>query len=102
MGAAVRAALGWLRPRGTLVQVGLLAGDIPVPFGEIVYRELTVRATFGSSTASWLRAVRLVADRQVELLPLISDVLPLRAFATALEHFERREGLKTVFDPRLA
>lgn len=101
VGAAVRSGLAWLRPRGTLVQVGLLAGDIPVPFGEIVYRELTVRATFGSSPASWLRAGRLVADRQVELLPLISDVLPLRAWAAALERFERRNGLKTVFDPRL-
>jgi len=101
VGAAVRSGLAWLRPRGTLVQVGLLAGDISVPFGEIVYRELTVRAGFGSSPASWLRARRLVADRQVELLPLISEVLPLRAWTTALERFERREGLKTVFDPRL-
>jgi L-iditol 2-dehydrogenase len=102
VGAAVRSGLAWLRPRGTLVQVGLLAGDIPVPFGEIVYRELTVRSGFGSSPASWLRARRLVADRQVELRPLISDILPLRAWSTALERFERREGLKTVFDPRLA
>lgn len=98
--AAVRSGLAWLRPRGTMVQVGLLAGDILVPFGEVVYRELTVRAGFGSSPASWLRARRLVADRQVELSPLISDVLPLRSWPTALERFERREGLKTVFDPR--
>jgi L-iditol 2-dehydrogenase len=101
VGVAVRAGIGWLRPRGTLVQVGLLAGDISLPFGEIVYRELGVRAGFGSSPASWLRAARLVAARQVELGPLISDVLPLRAWTTALEQFERRDGLKTVFDPRL-
>jgi L-iditol 2-dehydrogenase len=100
--AAVRAALTWLRPRGTLVQVGLLSGEIAVPFGQIVLRELTVRAGFGSSPASWLRASRLVHDRQVELLPLVSEVLPLRAWPTALARFERREGLKTVFDPRLS
>ena len=67
---AVRSALTWLRPRGTLVQMGLLSGDISVPFGEIVTRELRVRAGFGSSPASWLRAVRLVRERQVELDPL--------------------------------
>lgn len=100
-GAAVASALRWLRPRGTLVQVGLLAGDVAVPFGEIVYRELGVRAGFGSSPASWTRAVRLVEARSVELDPLVSEVLPLRAVATAFERFERREGLKTVFDPRL-
>ena len=98
---AVRSALTWLRPRGTLVQMGLLSGDIAVPFGEIVTRELRVRAGFGSSPASWLRAVRLVRERQIQLEPLISDVLPLRSWPIALEAFERRAGLKTVFDPRL-
>ena len=98
---AVRSALTWLRPRGTLVQMGLLSGDISVPFGEIVTRELRVRAGFGSSPASWLRAVRLVRDGRIELAPLISDVLPLRGWPRALEAFERRDGLKTVFDPRL-
>lgn len=99
---AVRSALAWLRPRGTLVQMGLLSGDIAVPFGEIVVRELTVRAGFGTSPASWLRAVRLVEDRLVALEPLVTDVLPLREWPRAIEAFDRREGLKTVFDPRLS
>ncbi|HYH92886.1 MAG TPA: alcohol dehydrogenase catalytic domain-containing protein [Candidatus Saccharimonadales bacterium] len=99
--AAVRSALTWLRPRGTLVQMGLLSGEISVPFGEIVTRELRVRAGFGSSPASWLRAVRLVRERQVELEPLLSEVLPLRDWPKALDAFEHRDGLKTVFDPRL-
>ena len=98
---AVRTALTWLRPRGTLVQMGLLSGEISVPFGEIVIRELRVRAGFGSSPASWLRAVRLVRERQVELDPLISSVLPLREWSEALAALDRRDGLKTVFDPRL-
>jgi len=98
---AVRSALTWLRPRGTLVQMGLLSGEIAVPFGEIVTRELTVRARLGTSPASWLRAVRLVEERLVSLEPLISDVLPLREWPRALDAFERRDGIKTVFDPRL-
>lgn len=100
--SAVRAALMWLRPRGTLVQVGLLSGEITVPFGQIVLRELRVRSGFGSSPASWLRAVRLVTDGRIDLQSLVSEVLPLRSWPVALERFERREGLKTLFDPRLA
>jgi L-iditol 2-dehydrogenase len=100
--AAVEAAIGWLRPGGRLIQVGLLAGVISVPFGQIVLRELTVRAGFGSSPRGWMRASTLVASRQVRLEPLVTDVLPLREWRTALSRFERRQGLKTVFDPRLA
>ena len=98
---AVASALQWLRPGGRLVQMGLLAGNVAVPFGEIVTRELSVSAGFGSSPASWRRAVRLVEERQVRLEPLVSHVFPLRDHARAFDFFARRDGLKTIFDPRL-
>ena len=98
---AVAAALRWLRPGGRLVQMGLLAGNVAVPFGEIVTRELSVTAGFGSSPASWRRAVRLVEARAVQLEPLVSHVFALRDHARAFDCFARRDGLKTMFDPRL-
>lgn len=98
---AVSTALRWLRPGGRLVQIGLLAGDVAVPFGEIVIRELTVSAGFGSSPASWRRAVRLVEEHAVDLGPLISHVFALRDHAAAFAAVARRDGLKTIFDPRL-
>ena len=100
-GPAVAAALRWLRPGGRLVQIGLLAGDVSVPFGEIVTRELSVSAGFASSPASWQRAVRLVEERAVDLSPLVTHVFALRDHVPAFETFARRDGLKTVFDPRL-
>jgi L-iditol 2-dehydrogenase len=99
---AVASAIRWLRPGGRLVQMGLLAGDVAVPFGEIVTRELQVSAGFGSSPAAWRRAVRLVDERAVRLDPLLSHVFPLRDHASAFGCFARRDGLKTIFDPRLA
>ena len=100
-GPAVGSALRWLRPGGRLVQIGLLGGDIAVPFGEIVTRELTVSAGFGSSPASWRRAVRLVEERAVEVAPMVSHVFALADHAMAFRAFSRRDGLKTIFDPRL-
>lgn len=100
-GPAVAAALRWLRPGGRLVQIGLLAGDVALPFGEIVTRELSVSAGFGSSPASWRRAVRLIEERAVDLDPLVSHVYGLREHARAFEAFARRDGLKSVLDPRL-
>lgn len=100
-GPAVAAALSWLRPGGRLVQIGLITGDVAIPFGEIVTRELAVSAGFGSSPAAWRRAVRLVEARAVELLPLVSHVFPLREHGAAFAAFARRDGLKTIFDPRL-
>lgn len=99
--AAVGTLLRLLRPRGHYVGMGLISGDIRVPFGEIVLRELQVRAGFGSSPTGWMRAVELVASRKVRLEPLVTDVVPLRGWAEARARFEARAGIKTVFDPRL-
>lgn len=97
----IATALGTLRPLGRLVQLGLISGEPAIPYGETVVRELEVRAAIGGSPAAWLRVERLLADRLVDPRPLVSQVLPLSAWELAFGAFERREGIKAVFDPRL-
>jgi threonine dehydrogenase-like Zn-dependent dehydrogenase len=46
--------------------------------------------------------VRLVEERAIELAPLVSHVFALRDHARAFDAFARRDGLKTLFDPRLS
>jgi L-iditol 2-dehydrogenase len=99
--AAVRNGLNLVRPGGTYVQVGLLGGEVTIPFGEVVLKEIRVRSAFGSSPAAWRRMERLLAAGLIELPSLISEVLPLDDWRRAFEHVERRQGIKTVFDPRL-
>lgn len=102
VGAAVSTALRVVRPGGTHVQMGLLSGDVSIPFGLVVTREIRVRAGFGSSPTAWWRAVDLVAARAVDLVPLVSAVLPLREWSVAFERMTGRVGLKSVLDPRIA
>lgn len=98
---AVATAFACLRPGGRLVQMGLMSGPVEVPFGEIVTKELSVTAGFGSSPMSWRRAVSLVQERLVDLVPLVSNVYPLREHSAAFDASRRRVGVKTIFDPRL-
>jgi L-iditol 2-dehydrogenase len=99
--AAVRSGLAWVRPGGRYVQMGLLSGLVAIPFGLVVTREIDIRATFGSSPIAWMRATELIAQQRVELLPLVSAVLPLSGWREAIERLETRRGLKSVLDPRL-
>ena len=100
--AAVRNGLGLVRPSGTYVQVGILGGEVTIPFGEVVLKEIQVRATFGSSPAAWRQMERLLDAGLIELPSLVSEVLPLDDWRRAFEHVEQRQGIKTLFDPRLA
>ena len=99
--AAVRSGLEWVRPGGHYVQVGLLSGLVSIPFRLVVLHEIQVRATFGSSPAAWMRATELVAQRVVDLGPLVSAVLPLTGWREAIDRLEARRGLKTMLYPRL-
>jgi L-iditol 2-dehydrogenase len=99
--AAVRNGLHLVRPGGTFVQVGLLAGDVSIPFGLVVLNEIRVRSAFGSSPAAWIRMERLLEARAVDFSGLVTDVLSLADWRRGFDHVRARAGIKTVFDPRL-
>jgi L-iditol 2-dehydrogenase len=100
--SAVRWALTLPRPRGRYIQVGVLSTPVTAQLGDILLRELTVTSGYGSTPASWRRAMGLLKAGLVVLDPLVTDVLPLQDWRTGLDRMERREGIKTVFDPRRA
>lgn len=97
MAAGLRAA----RPTGRFVQLGIAGRDVSIPIDEICYRELTLTSGFASTPLSWRRAMRLIESRAVQLDPLVTDVVPLRAWPDVLDRLRLRRGVKYVFDPRL-
>jgi len=72
---AIRSAIAAIRPRGTIVQVGV-TGEIPIPLNAIVGKELHIHGTqrFHEEFAT---AVALIASREIDVRPIISHSLPL-------------------------
>jgi L-iditol 2-dehydrogenase len=62
----------------------------------IHYKELIVTGTTACSTEDCRRAVKLVANGEVDLKPLISDRFPLVETAAALNAARRRNGWKVI------
>lgn len=78
---AIRSAIGAIRPRGTIVQVGV-TGEIPIPLNAIVGKELHIHGTqrFHEEFAT---AVDLIASRTIDVRPIISHSLPLEQATAA-------------------
>lgn len=72
---AIAGALDAIRPRGTLVQLGL-GGDIEMPQNTIVAKEIRLCGSFRFHE-EFAFAARLISDKRVDLKPLITDVIPL-------------------------
>jgi L-iditol 2-dehydrogenase len=79
--------------------MGLAGKDVTLPFDLVCYHELEVTAGFASTPASWLRALALIEAREVELAPLLSDVVPLAEWERAFAATRAGDGIKYVLAP---
>ncbi|MFD1744918.1 L-idonate 5-dehydrogenase [Rhizobium helianthi] len=80
---ALRSAFAAIRPRGTIVQVGV-TGDVTIPLNALVGKEVVWR---GSQRfhAEFAEAVALIGSRQIDVRPIISHSFPLQHAVEAFE-----------------
>ncbi len=95
---ALRGGLEVLRPRGTLVQVGL-GGDVLFPQNLLVQKEISFLGSFRFD-AEFTLAARLIAERRVDLKPMLTGTFPVAearlAFETASDR-RRASKVQIVF-----
>ena len=95
--AALRVALDTIAPRGVLVAIGM-GGDMAVPMGQIVAKEVELRGTFRFHP-EFATAVQFLNQGLVNGKPVITSILPLER---ALEAFDlaadKSQSLKVQID----
>ncbi len=82
-----------LRPRGTLVMKSTYAGQLTFDASAVVVNEITL---VGSRCGPFPPALRLLAERRVDVLPLIDARYPLSDGFAAMEHAARKGTLKVL------
>jgi len=78
---AIRGAIAAIRPRGTIVQIGV-SGEIPIPLNAIVGKELQIHGTQRFHEEFGI-AVDLISSRKIDVRPIISHSLPLEEAVAA-------------------
>lgn len=98
-GPAALQLLDLVRRRGRYVQIGLFGQAVRWDLDQLCYKELVATGSNASTPASWLRAVRLLADGTVQTQPLITHTFALTDWETAFKGFEQKKGIKTLLQP---
>lgn len=80
---ALRSAIATVRPRGLIVQVGV-TGDITLPLNALVGKELKLIGSQRFDTEFAL-ALKLIADRRIDVRPIISHHFPIDEAVQAFE-----------------
>ncbi len=94
---ALRAGLEVMRPRGTVVQLGL-GGDVSLPQNLVVAKELSICGSFRFH-AEFALAVRLINEGRVDLSSMITGSYPLAQARQAFELAgDRSKAMKVLLD----
>lgn len=84
---AIKSAIAALRPRGVMVQVGVV-GDTPMPINALVSKEILVQGTHRFHE-EFAEAVEAITSGRIDVGPIITDRYPLdqaaEAFRTATD-----------------
>ena len=89
----LKKAAAMCRPRGTIVLKSTFAGGEPINLSPLVVDEISV---VGSRCGPFRPAIKLLAERRVDVLPLISRRFTLDDAPAAVKHAGTPGVLKTI------
>lgn len=94
---AIAQAIGITRPQGTVVQIGV-GGATPLPLNLIVGKELRLVGTHRFDR-EYAEAVRMIGAGEIDLAPMVTQVLPARDAVRAFDLAgDRAKAVKVQLD----
>jgi L-idonate 5-dehydrogenase len=81
---ALAGGLAVVRPGGVVVQIGIAGGEMSVPMNMVVAKEIELRGTFRFH-AEFALAVALIGGGLVDVMPLLTETVPLADARAAFE-----------------
>lgn len=94
-----RNCLQLLKKTGLYVQVGLYGKDIKFDMDLALTKEINITNGYASERTSWVRALKLLEKKQINVLPLISMKMPLENWEEAMEKVRNKSAFKVLLSP---
>lgn len=74
---ALQACVDAVRKRGVVVQVGLHAGEAPVNWFNVVYKDIDLRGSWAYTAQMWPRVMRLIASGLIPARKVVTKTVTL-------------------------
>ena len=96
---AIRGGLDMVRKTGKVVLIGLVGPEtIPVPWNNLLYKELDLAACFSSPPSSWDKALAVEDQEAAKLRKLVTEIMPLSDWERGFEMMRQGEAVKILVD----
>ncbi len=100
---AVSSGIVASKPNGTLVLVGVSMDNITIPSILIVTKEMRLLGAIGYTEKEFRECIRLMAERKIDTLKFVDDIVPLTGVQHAFERLTSGDdnAVKILIDPNL-
>jgi L-iditol 2-dehydrogenase len=97
---AIRQGFDIVRINGRIAAVGLTGREsVSISWDTAIKKAVELKCSFSSTWTSWERSLSILANRKVDVRPLITRTLPLREWSSAFEQLRKLEAIKTILVP---
>jgi L-iditol 2-dehydrogenase len=96
---AAKTLIDVARRGGRYCQMGLYGKPITFNQDAVCYKELVVTGTNASVTSAWPKALKLLSQKKVNALGLITHRFGIAEWDDALEVVKNKEGVKVILKP---
>ncbi|MCL5073928.1 MAG: alcohol dehydrogenase catalytic domain-containing protein [Actinobacteria bacterium] len=92
-------AISYIRMGGNISIFGMAEKEsiIPVDFGKVYKNEITIKSSYSSTPQTLARAYEMIISGKINVIPLISEILPLKDFKTGLDLMLGRKIYKAFY-----
>jgi len=97
--ATTQQALTVARKGGTVLLVGVCLNPVEIVAGSVALKELTIQGAMIFGAGEYGSALSLIADKKLDVVPLITSVMPLDDINEAFEKAASGEGGKILVKP---
>lgn len=100
---AVSSGIVAAKPNGTLVLVGVSMDNITIPSILVVTKEMRLLGAIGYTEKEFRECIRLMAERKIDTLKFVDDIIGLNGAQKAFERLTSGEdnAVKILIDPSL-
>jgi len=94
-----RQAFDAVRNGGRLVAVGFTSKDVPIAFGRVMFREISIVGSLGCRPVDYPPLIRMVADGRLMVKELVTHRFPLERINEAFDLLRRGAALRSIVVP---
>jgi len=95
--AAITSALPLVRPMGQFIQLGLGATDVRMNVEQLVHKRIRFLGSVGHSMNTWEIMMRIFANSDIDLTPIITHEMPLSKWDEAFDLMREQKAIKILF-----